>query len=623
MKKFSYKIAAASASALLMMTTVCAPIGQVFASSTITTNTKGNIGLADGTYSVKLSILKENEDSASSAASYFLNKDDAKLVVSNGVGKVTLTYTNSMIGTLHQQFGTEKEILAVTEKDGKKHVELTVYNLDEPCELGIEVNTPFMTMNHIVRVFLGDLPANDDQVTQTPTPEKGSIELADGTYTVDYSILNESKDEASNASGYFGTKAAVFTVKDKKATLRLTYSDSMIGNLHQVFGTEKEALKVTESGSSKYVEMSFSSLDETGYLYMEIDTKTTFGVMKHTVRIVLDKNSIKKDGGSVTPDATTSPSISVTPSPTVKPSQETTVNFEDGIYETKAYLWHATSDQASMAASAMEEKVRFEVKNGKARMYIYTKKMSLGTITAYLQELKVASADGTYKSAKVERYDSSNNPICFSFEVPAYTQYIDVKVNPRVALMGNQDISARLKVNFTSAKKVTGTVDLTKYTNAASTATKAPTATTKPAVTKAPVATKAPVVTKAPVATKKPAATKAPTIVQTVTTQNTTGNQAETVINTTAEETEEQPTETPAVEPTTTPEAVQEAVQEAENDVQTETTAPTATIKPVATTKKGTETPLMIATAAAVSMLGGTAVVTFRKRLRFKGKDTK
>ena len=129
-------------------------------------------------------------------------------------------------------------------------------------------------------------------------------------------------------------------------------------------------------------------------------------------------------------------------------------NLEDGIYEVSIQLWHATNNQASMAASSIETTARIVVKDGTMTMYIYTKPITFGTITASLQEMKVADANGDYSEAKVEKKDASGNPTCFSFVVPHTQEYIKVKVNPHVAMMGNQDLDARIKVDYSTLKRI-------------------------------------------------------------------------------------------------------------------------------------------------------------------------
>lgn len=134
--------------------------------------------------------------------------------------------------------------------------------------------------------------------------------------------------------------------------------------------------------------------------------------------------------------------------------------LEDGVYEVPVALWHATEDQASMANSALLPTSRIVVSDGEATMYIYTQEMQFGTITASLQELKIVSLARSYTNAVVETKDADGNPTSFSFILPHMNEYLDVLVNPQVALMGNQDIAARLKIDYTAMEKVSDDTDL-------------------------------------------------------------------------------------------------------------------------------------------------------------------
>ena len=129
-------------------------------------------------------------------------------------------------------------------------------------------------------------------------------------------------------------------------------------------------------------------------------------------------------------------------------------HLKDGIYEVPIWLWHATKDQASMAAQSLNSTARIVVKNGVKTMYIYTKSMTYGSIEASLQELKVADANGNYTNATVEEKNASGNPTCFSFVLPHTQEYLNVKVNPHVAIMGHQDIEARLRIDYSALKLV-------------------------------------------------------------------------------------------------------------------------------------------------------------------------
>lgn len=154
-------------------------------------------------------------------------------------------------------------------------------------------------------------------------------------------------------------------------------------------------------------------------------------------------------------------------------------NLKDGLYELPVALWHATKDQKSMAASSVNETARILVKEGNITVYIYTMPMTFGSITASLQEMKVEQSDGTWVNAVVETKSSDGNPTCFSFSLDKLQQFINVKVNPHVEMMGNSDLDARIKFDLTSIKFVSENTDsdiLTapETTNLSSQQTKSP-----------------------------------------------------------------------------------------------------------------------------------------------------
>ena len=122
-------------------------------------------------------------------------------------------------------------------------------------------------------------------------------------------------------------------------------------------------------------------------------------------------------------------------------TEDTTIdldNLQDGTYEIALALWNSTQNKASMAASSLNGTARIVVKNGIMTVYIYTKPMTFGSITASLQEMKVEQSDGSWVEAVVETKSSDGNPTCFSFSLDQLQEYVNVKVNPHVEMMGNQ-----------------------------------------------------------------------------------------------------------------------------------------------------------------------------------------
>lgn len=143
--------------------------------------------------------------------------------------------------------------------------------------------------------------------------------------------------------------------------------------------------------------------------------------------------------------------------------------LSDGIYEVNVDLWNAHADKPSMAAPSFEKIAKIEVKNGIARMFIKTKTMTIGNISAQLEDLKVKNGNN-YELATRNGFDFN-----FSFipNLAANPQYLDVLVNPHVAAMGNEDIPARIRINWSTIKKsdslsISGTASNTGNTTVSS-----------------------------------------------------------------------------------------------------------------------------------------------------------
>ena len=136
--------------------------------------------------------------------------------------------------------------------------------------------------------------------------------------------------------------------------------------------------------------------------------------------------------------------------------------LKDGTYSVDVALWNATSDKESMAASAINSKAKIIVKDGKATMYLSTKEMSFGSIKASLQEFYIGSEQEDYKnhSATIIEKDEQGNPTLWAFELPHENEYINVMMNPHVAMMGNMDLAARLKIDYTTLTYVSDKIEL-------------------------------------------------------------------------------------------------------------------------------------------------------------------
>lgn len=127
-------------------------------------------------------------------------------------------------------------------------------------------------------------------------------------------------------------------------------------------------------------------------------------------------------------------------------------NLKDGKYNVYIALWHATSDQASMGDAAMNHTALITVKNGVYTLDFSTHPMRVGTITACLQSIQIEQPNGTYVNAAITAKDNTLDdvamPSVFSFTMPSKEEYINVKIDPKVEVMGTDPLPARLKIGW-------------------------------------------------------------------------------------------------------------------------------------------------------------------------------
>lgn len=260
--------------------------------------------------------------------------------------------------------------------------------------------------------------------------------LSDGTYTVATTVLKADSDTVSMAAS--AVKSATVIAKNNVLTIQLD-----MGSV-TVFGQTAYVDKVEyEDANGIFKEAAIVERDTSGHM-----SKVSFTLAKNT-----KLTNVKFYYGGSTRGSAARLSLGLD-----KPTAISTSKFtKDGTYKVNIALWNASKDEASMAASALEKEATIIVKDGKPMMYMETKKMTLGTITAYLQEMKVGDKG---ELAKVVYKDAQGNPTMFSFYLPNESEMIAVQVNPHVAIMGNTFIPARIKVDYASLKKVSDATNI-------------------------------------------------------------------------------------------------------------------------------------------------------------------
>lgn len=132
-------------------------------------------------------------------------------------------------------------------------------------------------------------------------------------------------------------------------------------------------------------------------------------------------------------------------------------NLADGKYNVNMNLWHATNDTTSMGNAAVNSLALLTVKGGVYTLEFSTRPMTLGTITACLQTFEVEQADGTYVAAAIKAKNNSLDgvamPSIFSFVMPSKEEYVNVKIDPKVEIVGRV-LEARLKMSWDTLVKI-------------------------------------------------------------------------------------------------------------------------------------------------------------------------
>lgn len=265
--------------------------------------------------------------------------------------------------------------------------------------------------------------------------------IADGTYSLPVDVLKADKDEQSMAAG--AVKSATISVENNQIEVTLTMSQITMYGMTMGIDSLKYQLN-----DGSYVDAVITASDpDEGFVTEAVFTLDS-NVKITNVQFFYGGSNRASDARLLLDlDALT--------------SINTSVFASDGTYNVDVALWNATQDQASMANGALETQATIVVKDGVATMYINTKEMTMGTIKAWLEELYIGSINDDYKANPATAYATNNDGkvTMWSFALPSEEEFFDVVVNPRVAMMNNADIAARIKVDYETLEKVSDSSD--------------------------------------------------------------------------------------------------------------------------------------------------------------------
>lgn len=135
------------------------------------------------------------------------------------------------------------------------------------------------------------------------------------------------------------------------------------------------------------------------------------------------------------------------------------LDFKDGLYALDVALWHETEDKPSMGNGALDPKAELFVKDGKGTLFLGTKTLKVSNIQASLSRVFYETDEG-FSAAAPLCFDlkPENEPLprprIFALPLEEKKAMIRLKVDPKVAPMGDEPLNARLKLDFQSVKKI-------------------------------------------------------------------------------------------------------------------------------------------------------------------------
>lgn len=134
------------------------------------------------------------------------------------------------------------------------------------------------------------------------------------------------------------------------------------------------------------------------------------------------------------------------------------INF---YYKIPVSLWHFKEDKMSMGNAALSQEAEIHKTKEGTYLYINSKKMEFSNIISTLINIYYLDENSKiYKKSKGYDYSISipdtNEKFPSVFEIPIDNEkeYIDVMVDPKVEVMGDQPILARIKLDYSNMQKI-------------------------------------------------------------------------------------------------------------------------------------------------------------------------
>lgn len=403
---------------------------------------------------VEIKVLKENED-AESAAAPCVN-DKAVIKKENGKTMLYMTLTDngssSLTGYLNDLYyyknsddynndvKSDVNVIKTNDLGYPEEISIELTSDDNTIYIGFKIAIPSMPtfdMEHKARIIYNTEDSEEDEVDQEEDKNEGGsenniLDLKDGTYNVPVSFIKIDSEELSKANSCLNENAKL-VVENGIGKIYLELKDmEFAGAKAGINNLWFYKSDVDYSNGNKTLAEVVSTNENNRPEVVAFTLPSKSDEIKLAAEISLGHNSLSNFRLKIDYD---------------KVSEQ---KYEDGLYEVEINLLNAGKDEESMASSAIDKKALVNIVDGKAEIYLSTKPLTIGTIIASLQTLQYEEIDGTYSYADVTTKSQDGTPTGFKFTLPSYDEILNVKVNPMVAIMGNRDINARLKVDYST-----------------------------------------------------------------------------------------------------------------------------------------------------------------------------
>ncbi|WP_078379007.1 heme uptake protein IsdC [Sutcliffiella halmapala] len=145
-------------------------------------------------------------------------------------------------------------------------------------------------------LLLGVLLVSLFSLTITPSEAYGSTELADGTYTINYTVLHSDNDSASIANDYW-EKPAKITVNNGKMTMQMTINHSSWVKEFKVANnggfSDVSVISTDSAADKRVVQFPVSNLASPLVSKIHVTVADINYDHGYTIRFSFDTNSIK------------------------------------------------------------------------------------------------------------------------------------------------------------------------------------------------------------------------------------------------------------------------------------------------------------------------------------------